>query len=64
MVYFIPAFDCKIYFISVFCDIFLRRVEAAFRKFDTDGDGFIDWHEFKQVGTQAIKTSTPLLLID
>ena len=28
----------------VFC-----RVEAAFRKFDTDGDGFIDWEEFKQV---------------
>ena len=27
----------------------LDRVEAAFRKFDTDGDGFIDWEEFKQV---------------
>lgn len=27
----------------------IDRVEAAFRKFDTDGDGFIDWHEFKQV---------------
>ena len=25
------------------------RVEAAFHKFDTDGDGFIDWEEFKQV---------------
>jgi Ca2+-binding EF-hand superfamily protein len=27
----------------------LNRVEAAFRQFDTDGDGFIDWEEFKQV---------------
>lgn len=27
----------------------MDRVEAAFRKFDTDGDGFIDWEEFKQV---------------
>ena len=27
----------------------LPRVEAAFHKFDTDGDGFIDWEEFKQV---------------
>ena len=25
------------------------RVENAFRRFDTDGDGFIDWEEFKQV---------------
>ena len=25
-----------------------NRVEAAFKKFDTDGDGFLDWKEFKQ----------------
>ena len=27
----------------------INEVKAAFRKFDTDGDGFIDWEEFKQV---------------
>jgi hypothetical protein len=27
----------------------MDRVEAAFKRFDTDGDGFIDWEEFKQV---------------
>ena len=25
------------------------RVEAAFSKFDTDGNGYIDWDEFKEV---------------
>eukprot|EP00092_Neocalanus_flemingeri_P020601 GFUD01022320.1.p1 GENE.GFUD01022320.1~~GFUD01022320.1.p1 ORF type:complete len:280 (+),score=121.79 GFUD01022320.1:124-963(+) len=27
----------------------LDKVEAAFRKLDKDGDGFIDWNEFKEV---------------
>ena len=27
----------------------LDRVEAAFVKLDTDGDGFVDWEEFKHV---------------
>ena len=26
------------------------RVEAAFKKFDRNKDGFLDWHEFQQVG--------------
>ena len=30
-------------------DAAMDRVEAAFRKFDSDGDGYIDWEEFKQV---------------
>ena len=36
----------------------MLRVEAAFHKFDTDGDGFIDWEEFKQV--DFIETRKPL----
>ena len=31
------------------------RVEAAFKKFDSDGDGYIDWEEFKQVGERQKK---------
>ena len=27
----------------------MDRVEAAFTKFDTDGNGYIDWEEFKEV---------------
>ena len=27
----------------------LDKVEAAFRKLDKDGDGYIDWEEFKEV---------------
>lgn len=27
----------------------MDRVEAAFSKFDTDGNGYIDWEEFKEV---------------
>ena len=34
-------------------DSAMDRVEAAFRKFDSDGDGYIDWEEFKQVKYQS-----------
>ena len=30
------------------------RVEAAFTKFDTDGNGYIDWDEFKEVSNLII----------
>ena len=32
----------------------LDRVEAAFKKMDKDGDGYIDWEEFKQVQNSYI----------
>ena len=39
-------------------DTAMDRVEAAFRKFDSDGDGYIDWEEFKQVkGGSALTES-------
>ena len=33
----------------------MDRVEAAFKRLDTDGDGYIDWEEFEQVkfGSQS-----------
>ena len=43
----------------VFC-----RVEAAFRKFDTDGNGFIDWEEFKQVDFKITLTFSLLFIED
>ena len=27
----------------------MDRVETAFRKFDIDGDGFVDWEEFQEM---------------
>ena len=35
-------------------DTTMDRVEAAFRKFDSDGDGYIDWEEFKQVRGSSV----------
>jgi len=32
----------------------LDRVEVAFSKLDKDGDGYIDWEEFKQVAVKGI----------
>ena len=37
-------------------DTAMDRVEAAFRKFDSDGDGYIDWEEFKQVKVCSVLT--------
>ena len=43
------------YFCAMKCIVL--RVEAAFHKFDTDGDGFIDWEEFKQVNFKDTKAA-------
>ena len=32
------------------------RVEAAFSKFDTDGNGYIDWDEFKEVTLETLQS--------
>ena len=56
--------DVLVYILLQFCFVFQRkkerpeeaklrrdidRVETAFRKFDIDGDGFVDWEEFKEM---------------
>ena len=35
------------------------RVEQAFRKFDLDQDGFLSWHEFKQVAKLGLTRVNP-----
>ena len=55
-------FSLKKYFIFVFqleedakFHSKVDRVEAAFEKFDKDGDGFIDWEEFQEVKQVRIR---------
>ncbi len=35
----------------------MDRVEAAFSKFDTDGNGYIDWEEFKEVSKVTTRSA-------
>ena len=41
----------------------LDRVEAAFNKFDTDGNGYIDWEEFKQVVITTLAVAAVVIRI-
>ena len=36
----------------------LDKVEAAFKNMDKDGDGYIDWEEFKQVISSFFTANT------
>ena len=42
----------------------LDRVEAAFNKFDTDGNGYIDWEEFKQVIITTVAVAVVIMIIN
>ena len=42
----------------------LDRVEAAFNKFDTDGNGYIDWEEFKQVMITTLAVAVVIMIIN
>ena len=42
----------------------LDRVEAAFNKFDTDGNGYIDWEEFKQVIVTTVAVAVVIMIIN
>ena len=41
----------------------INQVEAAFRKFDVDQDGFIDWDEYKHV-TKNLNTEQARRIFD
>ena len=40
---------------AMYCTLLMHKVEAAFRKFDVDKDGFLSWEEFQQVEATAIR---------